>query len=319
MVAEPEFSVVIPSYNRRESLVRVLHALCERPGGTPSFEVIVVLDGSSDGSREALAELPVPFELRVIEQPNRGASSARNAGAAVARGQFLLFLDDDILLAPGALSAHKDIQSEIGGGCVLGDVINEAVHRGLPEYTCNGWAPEQLRKRGPVWTDLYTGHLSIPRVDFARIGGFDESLRRLEDLEFGFRCGEGELKFVFTAAASGRQVFSKTARECLLDRTTDGEMTARLYRRDPRIVAMTTKRRPQTEGSIRPLVLRAAATMRMPTLVAGALGALPLWVPGSRAVFASLNAHAYLRGVRREMMSWRDWCEYFNRSGGWLE
>ena len=65
------------------------------------FEVVVVVDGSQDGSFEALKELDVSFPLSVFEQSNQGAARARNHGAAATRGEILLFLDDDMEAHPG--------------------------------------------------------------------------------------------------------------------------------------------------------------------------------------------------------------------------
>src|SRR5690348_5405785 len=98
------FSVVIPTHERRDVVVRNVAKL---GGQTESdFEVVVVDDGSRDGTAQALRSLHVPFPLKVIEQPNRGVATARNVGAAAAVGEYLLFLDDDMEAEPGLLAEH---------------------------------------------------------------------------------------------------------------------------------------------------------------------------------------------------------------------
>src|SRR6266498_523051 len=90
----PRFSVVIPTYQRRDLVVRSVWSLAHQEF-VGDFEVIVVVDGSHDGSAEALRQLtPLapPFPLTVLEQSNQGAASARNRGAAAACGEILLFL-----------------------------------------------------------------------------------------------------------------------------------------------------------------------------------------------------------------------------------
>jgi glycosyltransferase involved in cell wall biosynthesis len=112
-----QFSIVIPTYERRDTVVRMVAAL-ERQA-FDDFEVIVVVDGSSDGTGAALCRLQLPFPLAVLERENEGAAAARNAGAAAATGELLLFLDDDMEAHPEMLAAHDRSHSE-GADIVLG-------------------------------------------------------------------------------------------------------------------------------------------------------------------------------------------------------
>ena len=73
-----EASIIIPTYNRAEKLRRCLEALSVQTQPAPDFEVVVVVDGSSDGTLEMLASFETSFELRVIQQPNAGQSVALN-------------------------------------------------------------------------------------------------------------------------------------------------------------------------------------------------------------------------------------------------
>lgn len=100
---EPTFSVVIPTYNRAQLLARTVRAFLAQDG--VPFEVIVVDDGSTDATPEVLAGFRDP-RLRVLRQPNAGLASARNAGLLQARGQYVLFNDDDIVPEAGFLQAH---------------------------------------------------------------------------------------------------------------------------------------------------------------------------------------------------------------------
>src|SRR5258707_10281865 len=90
-------SVVIPTYNRCASLRRLLDALARQTLSADRFEVIVVDDGSSDGTRELLRTLKTPYALVSIEQPNQGPGAARNRGVRAASGDLILFLDDDVV------------------------------------------------------------------------------------------------------------------------------------------------------------------------------------------------------------------------------
>jgi glycosyltransferase involved in cell wall biosynthesis len=102
-------SVVIPTYNRRDQLLRCLEALAGQEGVTTSIEVVVVLDGCTDDTANALRSLATPFTLRVLAQPNRGPAAARNSGLRAASGDICVFLDDDIIAEPRLLATHATL------------------------------------------------------------------------------------------------------------------------------------------------------------------------------------------------------------------
>src|SRR5689334_25132161 len=88
-------SVIIPTHNRRRQILRLLGALAGQCVNADSFEVIVVIDGSTDGTADALRAARWPYTVRLIEVPQGGPTAARNRGAAAALGATLVFLDDD--------------------------------------------------------------------------------------------------------------------------------------------------------------------------------------------------------------------------------
>ncbi len=104
--ADPPLSVAVASYNRRESLASVLETLGRQIYPADRFEVVVVLDGSSDGSAERVRGLELPYSLRLLEQENRGLAATRNRGVAEAANPVVLFLDDDIVPEPSYLAEH---------------------------------------------------------------------------------------------------------------------------------------------------------------------------------------------------------------------
>src|SRR5215471_11548772 len=115
-----ELSVIIPTYNRAEPLRACLAALGKQTQPPMDFEVIVVVDGSSDGTVEMLTHMTTPFRLRVQAQPNSGAAAARNQGARAAAGSLCLFLDDDIVADPQLVAAHVESQRQRGPVLGLG-------------------------------------------------------------------------------------------------------------------------------------------------------------------------------------------------------
>ena len=209
------FSVVIPTYERRDVVVRNVRALerqIER-----DFEAIVVVDGSTDGTARALRALPLSFPLTVLEQPNRGRAAACNAGAAAAQGEVLVFLDDDMEADPQLLAEHDRSQRE-GVDLVLGHVpLHPGSPRNLLSWGAGLWA-ETRRKRLSApgaeirADDLLTGQCSIARTLFDALGGFDASFTRDglfggEDIDFGYRLLKAGHRVAFNPAAISYQLY----------------------------------------------------------------------------------------------------------------
>ena len=169
----PSFSVVIPTYQRREVVCAAVQSLCRVTYEGP-VEIIVVVDGSTDGTAEALALLQCPAPLRIIEQDNRGASAARNHGAAEAKSDILLFLDDDMISEPDLLEQHARMYGD-GADAVTGDVFLDP---GSPRTFLTESVERWIGLPRPAAADLpfhiYTGQLSMRRRVFNEIGRFDE-------------------------------------------------------------------------------------------------------------------------------------------------
>ena len=101
------FSVVIPLYNKADTIERAIRSVYDQT--YHDFELIVVNDGSTDDSRSIVETLSREFPLRLVDKPNGGVSSARNAGAQVARGEYIALLDGDDIWDSNHLSCLKKI------------------------------------------------------------------------------------------------------------------------------------------------------------------------------------------------------------------
>jgi GT2 family glycosyltransferase len=175
------------------------------------FEVIIVVDGSDDGSAKALKELKVPFPFTVLEQANRGAATARNHGASVARGEILFFLDDDMEGHPRLLAEH-DRSHRAGADVVFGHL---PLHPNSPANFLSAgikwWTDGRLQRLlspGASLTlhDLMTGQMSLSRELYYRIGGFDTNFTLggtfgNEDIDFGYRLMRAGYRLVFNPDA----------------------------------------------------------------------------------------------------------------------
>jgi glycosyltransferase involved in cell wall biosynthesis len=117
----PEISVVIPTYNRLETLSRVLPTLLRQDLEPSQYELLVCDSNSIDGTAEYLAGLaPAHGNLRHLAGPYSGRAAARNAGIAQARGGIVLFNDADIFASPDLLSTHLRRHRERTGIAVVG-------------------------------------------------------------------------------------------------------------------------------------------------------------------------------------------------------
>lgn len=240
--SNPCFSIVIPTYNRRDVVLDAVRAL-ERQSYKNSFEVIVVVDGSNDGSAEALRELKTSFPFTVLEQPNQGASTARNQGAALAKGEIILFLDDDMEAHPNLIAEHN-YSFQKGTDAVIGHI---PLH---PESPANflskgveAWAENRVNELvkcdGQIpFHEFMTGQLSINREVFLDMGGFDTNFTEggsfgNEDLDFGLRLqGEG-YRIAFNLNAISWQKYVVTPRQYLRQWRQAGQADVLLVRKYP--------------------------------------------------------------------------------------
>src|SRR6266478_4195467 len=113
-------SIVIPVYN---GAATVAHAVDSALGQRfdPGFDVIVVDDGSTDATAATLAGFG--DRIRVMTQGNRGPAAARNSGVAIARGEYLAFLDADDVFLPGKLAATAPLLDDLSAVLVFHDAV----------------------------------------------------------------------------------------------------------------------------------------------------------------------------------------------------
>lgn len=209
------FSIVMPTFNRRDTVCDALRAI-GRIDYSGAIEVIIVVDGSSDGTAEALQTVGCPFPLMIVEQTNQGAAAARNRGAGEAHGDVLLFLDDDMMCDPDILNQHAATLAE-GADVVLGHFpVDPASPVGFLTSGTARWAEERAAHLGTAPTltsyDLMSGHVSIRRSVFDTIGGFDrvftsEGRFGDEDVDLGARLvGKYDIRFNPRAISHHRYV-----------------------------------------------------------------------------------------------------------------
>jgi glycosyltransferase involved in cell wall biosynthesis len=201
-------SVIIATYNRRSLLADVLRALDRQTIPRELYEVIVIDDGSTDGTAAWLAARPADPRRCFVSQPNQGVSAARNAGIRMARGDILVFLDDDFIPAPSLLEEHLKIHESERAVAVIGPAPSLrryvqpwiAWQQAAMERVYREMADGSLE---PSFREFWTGNCSLPRSDAAALGGFDPSLRMYQDVELGYRLMCRGVRFRFCPGATG--------------------------------------------------------------------------------------------------------------------
>ncbi|MBX2998554.1 MAG: glycosyltransferase [Caldilineaceae bacterium] len=221
-----KISVIIPAYNQDAYLGQAIESVLAQE--FQEFEVIVVDDGSTDGTKEVAARYG-DSRIRYIYQQNKGLSGARNRGIVSAVAPYLLFLDADDYLLPNALSLHcetvrdqPDMALSVGGWVLTDEKRNRISGDHFPPDSVD--FVDLLKKNPfPVHSVL------VARQWLDRAGLFDETLRACEDWDLWLRI-----------ARSGGQIV--THRQVICEyRTHPGQMTKQVQRMRTAMFAVLDK------------------------------------------------------------------------------
>ena len=202
-----EISVVVATFDRAASVLRLLDDLSAQTVPASSFEVIVVDDGSSAPVRPLLEARSTPFALHVLEQKNAGPAAARDRGIQAARGEIIVILDDDMSVGETFLAVHLARHRE-GYSVVLGYIgpaPNLARMALFERFHAHQLAQQVASYRGgraARGVHVCTGNVSFRRADYLAIGGFDKALGRSEDRDLGIRLELAGAKLVFAEEAT---------------------------------------------------------------------------------------------------------------------
>jgi glycosyltransferase involved in cell wall biosynthesis len=188
-------SVVVPAHDAAHFVAGAVASV--RAQGVDGVEVVVVDDGSTDGTAGVLAE-QAGEDLVVVTQPNRGPAAARNRGLAAATGSLIAFLDADDEWPAGSLAGriaslaeHPEVDVVLGRTQFFGDVESAGVRFDGPDHTLLG-------------SFLGSGLFRRRAFDPDRAGGFDEGLRSGEDYDWFLRAREAGLRIATTGQVTLR-------------------------------------------------------------------------------------------------------------------
>lgn len=219
-----EITVVVPTFNRLQTVARTLNRLFTQDLSPDRYEIVVVVDGSTDGTASALRELRPSCHFRVIEQENRGLAGARNAGFRDACGKLILFLDDDMLCGSGLVAAHIEAHNESESAAVFGAIFlsddsirnlaAECFKREIGRAHIESAQTQSIRWRE---TDCVFSNTSLSKKLLEEFGGFDERFRVHEDMELGYRLFSSGISTKYLPNAIAYQYYDKSAVDLLLD------------------------------------------------------------------------------------------------------
>ncbi len=208
-------SVIIPTYNRSEILLKCLQALEAQTVLPNDYEIVIVDDGSTDASPEQIAAFIDKCGLNVsyFHQDHKGPAAARNLGIREAQGNLVLFIGDDIIATPTLLAEHLTWHEKYPeeNVAVLGYVtwspdikvtpFMRWLENGGPQFKF--WAIDDPYHVS--WRHLITANISFKRKFLLEHGFFDEDFpyAAYEDTELGYRLNKKGLSIVFNKEAIG--------------------------------------------------------------------------------------------------------------------
>jgi GT2 family glycosyltransferase len=300
----PSFSVVIPTYQRCETLARVLDALAGQREA-PEFEVVVVDDGSADRTPELLQGYRPPYPFRFRSQKNAGPAAARNRGVEEARGERILFLGDDTVPEPSLLSVHARAHGERPGErvAVLGYTTWPEERRVTPflhhinEYGLQfGYGLIEDPEAVP-FNFFYTSNISIARALLFEADLFDTTFPHAawEDIEIAYRLTRKGMRILYRPEAIARHYHDISFSSFRRRQQSAGESAARFYEKHPELSGF--------------LGVGEARQFSGGESLAGSLrafwaGLAERWeLPGGRRAVDRVLREDYLRGLRRGLDS----------------
>jgi glycosyltransferase involved in cell wall biosynthesis len=203
----PRVSIIIPTHNRSLSLLRVLNALSVQTYPVSLLDIVVVADGCTDDTATILQRYGAAFSMRVLHQSKKGAGAARNFGAGSATGRLLIFIDDDVEPVPQFVAAHVVAHATEPNAVAVGylplglDGRTDFFSIGARSWWENQFSAMRQPGYRFLYRNLFSGNFSLEADLFRKTGGFDCTLPRREDYEFGIRLMKADASFTFTAGA----------------------------------------------------------------------------------------------------------------------
>jgi glycosyltransferase involved in cell wall biosynthesis len=236
-------TTVVTTHNRRETVLELVGLLLRDPSAD---EIVVVVDGSTDGTAEALADLAKDdSRLRIVETAGRGEAGARQAGAEASTCDVVLFLDDDVMPTKGLVAGHARHHRDRANLLVLGYMpVSLPARRSGKDLGAYLYADAYERRcaeyeRDPtsVITTLWGGNFSLRADDARRVGlessGFEGYA---VDRDFGLRCARAGMTAIFDRSLLGHHMYDRSLKEMLASTRSQGRGRHTVHERHEDII-----------------------------------------------------------------------------------
>jgi glycosyltransferase involved in cell wall biosynthesis len=188
-------SVVVTCYNKREIIADCIKSILNQ--SVQDYELIVVDDGSTDGSYLIINEFRSDSKVKIFKTNHAGISAARNLGVKNALGNILLFLDGDCTLDQNALSELLSSFIETGADCVGGELRASNDHNILAKAV--ELMQNEIERKWP-----FGANVAYKKEVMEKVGGFDEKMEKGEDVELFLRVKKSGFNCVINTKVSAR-------------------------------------------------------------------------------------------------------------------
>jgi glycosyltransferase involved in cell wall biosynthesis len=236
-----KISVVIGTYNQRETLKLTLESFFKQNLESAEYELVIVDSSSTDGTEAMVAQLPANCRLNYLRRADQGKSAARNFGVEQAKGEIILLTDADMIADPNLLVEHLQAHSKGPNISVEGLTYN--LKQRLPLQELNPKYPgiepyikQRLRNGQKLkWSYFLSGNLSLKKEAFLAVGGFDEKFSQYgwEDIELGLRLSKIKVPLTYCSKAINYHYHFVSNEDMVKRKYNMGRSAAYFYKKHP--------------------------------------------------------------------------------------
>jgi len=236
-----KISVVIGTYNQKDSLKLVLKSFFKQSLAADDYELVVVDSFSTDGTDQMVESLKPTCRLNYLRRENKGKAAARNFGVSQAKAEIILLTDADMIADPDLLKEHVQLHEKKPNVSIEGVTLN--LKKEIPVDKLAPCHPEvepyikQRLKNGQKlkWSYFLSGNLSLTKKAFEEAGGFDEnfSVYGWEDIELGYRLSKMGVKLIYSPDAINYHYHFVGSEDMQKRKYNMGQSAAYFYKKHP--------------------------------------------------------------------------------------